>query len=108
MTRTKKNALFIVLSVLLLLAAGIVLLSNQFLIARVLEVREDCLLVEVSNTPEYRWIDRKLGGAGDFEYLRLYTEDPRKLRRGEFFAAVTEPGTESSEPPGVRALWIFR
>ena len=93
---------------LLLLAAGIALLSNQFLIARVLEVRQDSLLVEVSNSPEYRWIDRRYGGAGDNVYLRLYVKDPGAFRRGEFFAALTRPGVEDTDPPGVRALWVFR
>ena len=94
--------------VLLVLAAGIALLSNQVLVGRVLEVRRDSLLAEVCNPSEYRWIDRKFGSAREYEYIRLYVPHPEQFRRGQFFAAVTRPGEESSSPPGIGARWVFR
>ena len=90
------------------IAAGIALLTNQLLIARVLEVQRNGVLVEVCNTKDYRWIDRKFGGCPDYEYIRLYVKDPSGLKKGQFFAAVTRPGEESSSPPGIGARWIFR
>ena len=94
--------------VLLVLAAGIALLSNQVLVGRVLEVRRDALLAEVCNPSEYRWIDRKFGTAGEYEYIRLYVPHPERFEKGQFFAAVTRPGEEGSSPPGIGARWVFR
>lgn len=107
-SRTKKTVLVILIIVILVIAAGIALLSDQFLIARVLEVRSDSLLVEVSNSPEYRWIERKLGGAGDYAYIRLYVRDPAAFEVGQVFAALTRSGQEDSSPPGIGARRIFR
>ncbi len=110
MAKAKKKAVLpvVLLIVFLVLAAGVALLSNQFLIARVLEVREDSLLVEVSNSHEYRWLDRLFTGRGTYEYVRLYMKDPASLSRGQFFAALTRGGQEDSDPPGIGARWIFR
>ena len=106
----KKRTILIVIFVLILLilAVGITLLTNQLLIARVLEVRQNAVLVEVCNSPDYRWIDRKLGRAGVYEYIRLYVKNPSDLSKGQFFVAVTRPGEESSSPPGIGARWIFK
>ena len=109
MKKKGKTVLIVGLALLLLvLAAGIALLSNQVLVGRVLEVRKDSLLTEVCNPSEYRWIDRKLGHAHEYEYIRLYVPHPEQFGRGQFFAAVTRPGEESSSPPGVGARWVFR
>ena len=106
----KKRTILIVFFVLilLLLAAGIMLLTNQLLIARVLEVRQSDVIVEVCNSPDFRWIDRRWGSAGDYEYIRLYVKNPSDLSKGQFFVAITRPGEESSSPPGIGARWIFK
>lgn len=106
----KKRTILIVFFVLILLilAVGISLLTNQLLIARVLEVRQNDVIVEVCNSPDYRWIDRKFGSAGDYEYIRLYVKNPSDLSKGQFFVAITRPGEESSSPPGIGARWIFK
>ena len=106
----KKRTILIVIFVLILLilVVGITLLTNQLLIARVLEVRQNDVLVEVCNSPDYRWIDRKFGSVGDYEYIRLYVKNPSDLSKGQFFVAVTRPGEESSSPPGIGARWIFK
>ena len=106
----KKRTILIVLFVLILLilAAGITLLTNQLLIARVLEVRQSDVIVEVCNSPDYRWIDRKFGSAEEYEYIKLYVKNPSDLSKGQFFVAVTRPGEESSFPPGIGARWIFK
>ena len=78
------------------------------MIARVLEVRQNAVLVEVCNSPDYRWIDRKFGSAEDYEYIKLYVKNPSDLSKGQFFVAVTRPGEESSSPPGIGARWIFK
>ena len=66
------------------------------------------VLVEVCNFPDYRWIDRKFGSVGDYEYIRLYVKNPSDLSKGQFFVAITRPGEESSSPPGIGARWIFK
>ena len=106
----KKRTILIVIFVLILLilAVGITLLTNQLLIARVLEVRQNAVLVEVCNSPDYRWIDRKFGSAEDYEYIKLYVKNPSDLSKGQFFVAVTRTGEESSSPPGIGARWIFK
>ncbi|MBR4894785.1 MAG: hypothetical protein IKZ41_00040 [Clostridia bacterium] len=107
--KTKKTVILVILIVVLfVLAAAAALLSNQFLIARVLEVSEDSVLVEVSNSGEYRWLDRLFSDRGTYEYIRLYVKDPAALSRGQFFAALTRDGQEDSDPPGIGARWIFR
>ena len=109
MKKKGKTVLIVGLVLLLLvLAAGIALLSNQVLVGRVLEVRGNELLAEVCNPSEYRWIDRKFGHVNEYEYIRLYVPHPEQFRRGQFFAAVTRPGEESSSPPGIGARWVFR
>lgn len=109
MKKKGKTVLIVGLALLLLvLAAGGALLSNQVLVGRVLEVRRNALLAEVCNPSEYRWIDRKFGHAREYEYIRLYVPHPEQFRRGQFFAAVTRPGEESSSPPGIGARWVFR
>ena len=94
--------------ILFLLAAGITLLTNQLLIARVLEVRQNDVIVEVCNSPDYRWIDRKFGSASDYQYIQLYVKNPSDLSKGQFFVAITRPGEESSSPPGIGARCIFK
>ena len=107
--KTKKTVILVILIVVLfVLAAAAALLSNQFLIARVLEVRGNTLLVEVSNSHEYRWLDRLTADCGEYEYIRLYVRDPSGLAKGQFFAAVTRGGQEDADPPGIGAQWIFR
>ena len=108
MTKKRKAVLIVVLALLLLILAAAVLISNQLLVGRVLEVRRDCLIVEVCNPSEYRWLDRKLGGVRDYEYIRLYVKNPEQFKRGQFFVAVTRTGEESSSPPGIGARRIFR
>ncbi len=110
MAKSKKKTvvLIVLLLIFLVLAAGIALLSDQFLIARVLEVRGNSLLVEVSNSGEYRWLDRLMSNRSEYEYIRLYVRDPSGLAKGQFFAAVTRGGQEDSDPPGIGARWVFR
>ena len=109
MTKKGKTALIVIpVFAAVFLAAALVLLSNQFLIARVLEVWKDSLLVEVSNSREYRWIDRRFGVSRDYEYICLYVENPEQFARGQFFAALTKPGQEDSDPPGIAARRVFR
>ena len=93
---------------MLIPAAGITLLTDQLLIARVIEIRKDSVLVEVCNPGDYRWIDRRFGGTRDYDYIRLYVENPEQFGRGQFFAALTKPGQEDSDPPGIGARRIFR
>ena len=107
--KTKKQVIPVILiAVLLVLVITAALFSNQFLIARALEIREDSVLAEVSNSGEYRWLDRLFTGRGAYEYVRLYMKDPAALSRGHFFAALTRSGQEDSNPPGIGARWIFR
>ena len=108
MPKTKKTALIVILvSLLLVLAAGIILFTNQLLIARVLEAGDGYVLAEVCNPDEFRWLDR-LSGAQRLEYVRLYTDEAAGLSRGQFFAAVTRSGQEDSDPPGIGARRIFK
>ncbi len=109
MTKTKKTALIVILvSILLVAAAGIALLTNQLLVARVLEVQRNHVLVEVCNPGEYRWIDRRFGGHREYETIKLYVKKPSELSKGQFFVSVTRPGQEDSLPPGIGARWIFQ
>ena len=109
MTKTKKTALIIILvSIILVLSAGIVLLTDQLLVARVIEVRRDNVLVEVCNPGDYRRIGRRLGGTGEYETIRLIVKDPTQLTEGQYFVAVTRSGQEDSLPPGIGARWIFK
>ena len=109
MTGTKKTALIIILVlVILVLASGITLLTNQLLVAHVLEVRRDSVLVEVCNPKDYRWIDRRFGGYGEYDLVRLYVKTPSELSEGQYFVAVTGSGEETSLPPGIGARWIFK
>ena len=108
-SRTKKAVIPVILTVILLaLAVGIAVLSDQFLIARVLEVGEDSVLAEVSNSGEYRWLSRRFTGCGAYEYVRLYVKDPAQFSRGQYFAALTRGNQEDSDPPGIGARRIFR
>ena len=108
MRKTKKTALIILVSVILVLSAGIVLLTDQLLVARVIEVRRDNVLVEVCNPGDYRWIDRRFGRTGEYETIRLVVKEPSQLTEGQYFVAVTRPGQEDSLPPGIGARWIFK
>ena len=109
MTGTKKAVLIVSLVlVILVLASGITLLTNQLLVAHVLEVRRNCVLIEVCNPNDYRWIDRRFGGYGEYDTIRLYVKNPSELSKGQYFVAVTRSGEESSLPPGIGARWIFK
>ena len=98
----KKRTILIVIFalILLILAVGITLFTNQLLIARVLEVRQNAVLVEVCNSPDYRWIDRKFGSAEGYEYIKLYVKNPSRLVERSVLRRRHSPGRREFLPSG--------